>query len=328
MIGASARRRILPAVAALVILLRALASLAQEGDERVVPNWVPSIGLGFGLQSREINGTIDAILFEGTTGPPPSTSELPCQTIPPTLPPPFPPVPGFCNASGDDNTASDGGALDVSAQILGPPWKSAPWNLRPRPFVHAGWADEFDSRTIVETGEIPSAFDNNPGQPDLHVRLRANPNTIWYAGGGVALQMPIHFTPVFVKIGGHYLEERMDAVGSIDRGLAVAANQTEVFTTQNARGMTIRGAGPSFGVEAEIWRFGPVALQFVADLLVTFPLSGSKTSFDLDEPVFGGDPPSCRTNPAPCNPPAHFDFDADNPSYFGIASLRFGWVGY
>ena len=51
--AAALRERILLAVAALGILLRGAASIAQEADERVVPNWVPSIGAGFGLHHCE-----------------------------------------------------------------------------------------------------------------------------------------------------------------------------------------------------------------------------------------------------------------------------------
>ena len=335
MIGASARRRVLPAVAALGILLRCAAAIAQEAEERVVPNWVPSVGFGFGIQSREINGNIDAILFTNQTGQPPSVT-IPCQTQNPPHNPNLPPFVGFCDLGGAENRASDGAAFDLSGQILGPPWKSAPWKLRPRPFVHGGFAFEYDSRTIVEVGISPSSFENAALEPLAHTRLRANPNWIGYAGGGVALQLPIEFTPVFLKLGAVYTEEQLDAVGTVDRGIAGTQCPNPLIpcidTLSNDRtdALKIHGIGPSIGIEAEVWRFGPIALQAVADLLVSFPLSGDKTSFDLDQPSQPGDPPSCVTNPtaAPCVSPAHFDFKADNPSFFGVASLRFGWVGY
>ncbi|HVN39788.1 MAG TPA: hypothetical protein VMW19_16620 [Myxococcota bacterium] len=329
MIGASTRRRVLPAVAALGILLRCAASIAQETEERVVPNWVPSVGFGFGIQSREINGNIDAILFTNQTGQPPSVT-IPCQTQTLSMPPPLPPFVGFCNLGGAANRASDGAAFDLSGQILGPPWKSAPWKLRPRPFVHGGFAFEYDSRTIVEVGINPSSFQNAALEPLAHTRLRANPNWIGFAGGGVALQLPIEFTPVFLKLGAVFTEEQLDAVGTIDRGGNDVNNKLFTVSNDRTEALKIPGVGPSVGVEAEVWRFGPIALQFVADLLVSFPLSDDKTSFDLDQPVFPGDPPSCVTNPTavPCVNPGHFDFKADNPSFFGVASLRFGWVGY
>jgi hypothetical protein len=329
MIGASARRRVLPAVAALGILLRCSVSIAQEAEERVVPNWVPSVGLGFGIQSREINGNIDAILFTNQTGQPPSVS-VPCQTQALGIPPPFPQFVGFCDMGDSSNRTSDGGALALSGQLLGPPWKSAPWKLRPRPFVHGGLAFEFDSRTIVEVGINPSSFQNAGVDPLAHTRLRANPNWIAYGGGGVALQLPIEFTPVFLKLGAVFTEEQLDSVGTIDRGTNGANNKIFSLSNERTEALKIPGIGPSVGVEAEVWRFGPIALQFVADLLVSFPLSDDKTSFDLDEPFLPGDPPSCVTNPSavPCVNPAHFQFKADNPSFFGFASLRFGWVGY
>jgi hypothetical protein len=315
--GSSPRlRRFAASASALALALLATASRAEE-QEQDLPSWIPSVGLGFGIQSREIDGNIDAFLLGGTV----AAATVPCQGLPP-FNPALPPITGICDLSASDNRASDGAAFDISGQVLGPSLSSI-W-LKPRPFVHGGFAFEYDSRTIAEGGENPGSFDVNLQEPDLRTRLRANPDFLWYVGGGVALQLPIEFTPVFLKIGAHYLEERMDAVGSIDQGVG----ENDVLHVETTKSLKIGGAGPSVGVEAEVWRFGPVGVQAAADLLVTFPLSGSEAQMDLDQPDHAPFP-SCADDPdVTCVEPAHFDFDADNVSYLGVASIRFAWLGY
>jgi hypothetical protein len=315
--GSSPRRgRVAACAAALAFALLASASRAQEDEEQELPSWIPSVGLGFGIQSREIDGNIDAVLLTGAI----SSVNLTCQGLPP-FNPALPPITGVCDASASDSRASDGAAFDISGQVLGPALASIP--LKPRPFVHGGFAFEYDSRTITEQGLNPGSFDVNGTEPDIHTRLRANPDSLWYAGGGVALQMPIEFTPVFLKIGAHYMEERIDATGSIDQGIGEV-----VLHTEATEELKIGGAGPSFGIEAEVWRFGPVGVQFAADVLVTFPLTGSDAQFDLDQP--DSSPfPSCANDPnVTCIEPANFDFNADNVHVLGLASFRFAWLGY
>jgi hypothetical protein len=130
---------------------------------------------------------------------------------------------------------------------------------------------------------------------------------------------------VFLKVGAHYLEESIVAIGTISRG---DGTDTGSLQSEAQDGLKVGGAGPSFGVEAEVWRFGPVGVQFAADILVTFPLSGTDTQFELEEP--GDEPPQCSVQPdaIPCVEPATFDFDADNIHYLGLASFRFAWLGY
>ena len=320
------RGRALGSAAALAAVLLVSPAMAQD-EERELPSWIPSVGLGFGIQSREIDGNIDAILIGGTTTP----TTIVCQGSPP-LNPNLPPISGICDLSASDSRASDGAVFDISGQLLGPDVSTIPGlsviPLKPRPYVHGGFAFEYDSRTIAEAGDNPGSFDVNGQDPDLRTRLRANPESLWYVGGGIALQMPIDFTPVFLKVGGHYLEERIDAVGSIDQGITDVNNNVQTITSESTKSLTIGGAGPSFGVEAEVWRFGPVGLQFAADVFVTFPLSGAETQFDLDQPDTAP-LPSCADDPdVTCVEPATFDFDADNVHYLGIASLRFAWLGY
>ena len=301
------------ACCAVALAVVALAPPARADEEKQLPSWIPSLGIGVGIQSRDIDGDIDAFLATSAVG---GSVRLDCLTSGPFT--------AFCDVSASDTRASDGAALDMSGQILGPALDSVP--LKPRPFVHGGFAFEYDSRTIAEAGYNPGSFGPELTiEPRIHTRLRANPDSIWYAGGGIALQMPIEFTPVFVKIGGHYMEERMDMVGGIDRGVGAFG---DFISAESTEGLTIGGAGPSFGVEAEVWRFGPVGLQFAADVLMTFPLSGTDAQFELEEP--GDAPPSCVDSPGaiPCVEPATFDFSADNIHYLGVATFRFAWLGY
>lgn len=309
------RLRRMRTFARLLALLALLPVTSAADEERDLPPWVPSLGIGVGIQARTIDGDISALLFDGTAVP---TRRAPCNTLI------FFIGPGFCDLSDSDTRSVDGAALQGGGQLLGP---SLDVFLRPRPFVHGGFDWAFDSRTVAQGGMNPSSFQENGAEADIRTRLRGNPEYLWYVGGGVALQLPVDFTTAFVKLGAHYMQERSEVVGTIDRSLGSSAVQTVESTDE----LTIPGIGPSFGLEAEIYRFGPVALNFVADMLVTFPLSGTDTQFQLDEPNFGGDPPPCTTEPpgtARCVSPATFSYDADEPHWLGSVSLRFGWVGY
>jgi hypothetical protein len=297
------------------VLVPALSAVAQELQ---VPDWVPSLGLGGGIQSRPTDGEIDALIFNNQ---PSTTRIVPC--IPLGSGSPFD---GFCDLSADDTRSLDGATLVGSAQLLGPPLRNV--FLRPRPFVHGGFSWAFDSRTIAEAGFNPSTFEvENLNEPDIRTRLRGNPEYLWYVGGGVALQLPIELRPVFVKIGAHYMEEMTEVVGTIDRAEELLTSlQTTEFTTD----LTIRGVGPFFGLEAELARIGPVALNAVGDVFMTFPLSGTDAEFDLDGPVFPGDVSACRDSPpgtVRCQSPAHFSYGADDIHWLGVAALRLTWVG-
>ncbi len=299
----------------LALFLSWLPVFAATAGENDLPYWVPSLGIGAGIQSREIDASIDAILFDGTLA---ATRIVPCGSSA------NPPLPGgYCDLSSAENRALDGGALDVSAQLLGPPLESV--FLRPRPFLFGRFDLAFDSRTVAEKGSNPSSFEDNLQEADIRTRLRGNPEYFWYVGGGVALQMPIEWTPVFVKIGAHYMQDRVDVTGQIDRSQGAGTLTTTEFTDE----LTTPGVGPSLGLEAQIARFGPVSLDFVADVLFSFPLSGTHSQFGVEQPTFGGDPPRCSVNPvAGCLEPADFNYDADSVHYFGVAALRFSWIGF
>jgi hypothetical protein len=102
------------------------------------------------------------------------------------------------------------------------------------------------------------------------------------------------------------------------------------MTTEFSDDLTINGVGPSFGIEAEVARFGPIAMNVNGDVLLSFPLSGESTEFDLDAPSFEVNPPNCAESPpgtVPCKSPAHFSYDADSVHWFGAVQVRFSWVG-
>jgi hypothetical protein len=302
----------------LALLLVALPVSSASAGENELPDWIPSAGIGAAIQSREVDGSIDAILWDSNS-PTFPTRIAPCGV--------FAGLPqGFCNLSSRDTRAEDGAALDLSAQLLGPPLRSV--FLKPRPFIYGRYELPFDSRTITEAGSNPNDFDTNLQETDIRTRLRGNPEGIWYVGGGVALQLPVEIMPVFLKIGVHYMEDRVDAIGTIDRKVGDEPKQT----AEAKKKMTMPGVGPSLGVEAEIARFGPLALNFVADVLFSFPLSGTEAEFSVDEPTSPSDTvPQCSatggTFPS-CAEPAHFKYDADNVHYLGAVALRFSWIGF
>lgn len=299
----------------LALLVSWLPGLSATAEETGLPNWIPSLGIGVGVQSREINGSQVGVLFDGT---PSAGRTVPCG-LPNGLP--F----GVCDYTDHSNRALDGAVLDLSGQLFGPALESV--FLKPRPFVFGRWDLSFDSRTITEAGANPEDFQTNLQDPDIFVRMRGNPETFWYAGGGVALQIPNDWTFLFLKLGAHYMEDRVEAIATVSR----TVGSDPVQTNEQQDGLITVGIGPSVGLEAEVARFGPVALDFVADALFSFPISGATAELSIEEPTFPGDTvPQCSASPGTpgCIEPVKFKYDADNVHYFGVVALRFSWIGF
>lgn len=290
-------RGLLVATAFLTAVLGVRGAAAQEES---LPDWIPSVGFGPGIYSRASEGTVDGLMKTDAVGPVGPT--IPCDPQ------------GFCLFYDQDERDIDGPAAGVSAQVMGP--SLASWPLRPRPFVQGAWVRTFYSRVLAERGFQPDDFDANLIEPDVQLELNADPQYLWYVGGGAALQLPFE-RPTFIKLGAHYMEERLDMLGRIQR---FVGNTTPLPEGRKKQELDVRSAGPDLGVEVEVFRFGPIASTISADVLLSFPLTSLNESFDVVEPL----------TPAEAGlevDPAVFSYDADNVHILGALYIRFAWVG-
>jgi hypothetical protein len=284
-------------------LLDARAAFAQE---ETLPAWIPSVGIGPGIHSRAAEGTVDGLMKTSAVGP---NTQIPCD------------LQGFCLFYDQDERNIDGTAVGVSAQLLGP---SAPtWPLRPRPFVQAALIRPFASRVLAESGYQPSDFDANGQEPDLQLELNADPQLLWYTGGGAALQLPFE-RPVFIKLGAHYMEERLDMLGRIQRNVD---NTTPLPEGRKKEELTVRSIGPDIGLEVEVFRFGPFAAQLSADVLLSFPLNSLADTFQADQPLTPAEIQQIELGLLQPPEPADFTYDAENVHIFGTVWIRFAWLG-
>jgi hypothetical protein len=311
------------------------AGAAQASDvlkDGEFPNWIPSLGAGFGLQSRDVHARIDNPdnpfaqfaslnpIFGGAflkTDIVNSEPRFRCR--------PSGQFAGFCFFLADATEALDGGTLPLGGQLIGP---AEPFLGLVRPFIHGAYAIDFDSRVIASSGFKPGGFPTTGPLPKMRVQVEARPQSTWWAGGGIAVQVPIDI-PVFLKFGYNYSKHEMDLEGDIWRGIVI--NNEDAIRRTNAKDdLSITSWGPSFGVEAEVWRIGQIAMNLSADLLVFFPRDGTDTRFSLEQPRTSGDPPQCSSSPNPpsnCLQPAFFSVDADETQYHGSLSLRLVWLG-
>jgi hypothetical protein len=307
----------------------------REGE---LPNWIPSLGIGIGIQSRDVRGTIDnptnpfaqfAVanpLFGGAFLKGDTVRDEPqfrCRSTGQFA--------GFCFYYDDQSEAVDGTTLPLGMQLFGPP---EPFFGRLRPFAQGAFAFDFNNRVVASSGFKPAGFAAaaQGGFPTLRVELEVDPDYTWWAGGGLAIQMPVDL-PVFLKLGFNYSEQRMDLEGSIWRGYSVNTPNEFAERTSSSDELTIKSWGPSFGLEAEVWRIGSLAMNISADLLIFYPRSGTDARFSLEQPredpPRGADPPYCGTPNAPtnCLQPARLSIDADETQYHGSIMLRFTWLG-
>jgi len=278
-------------------------------DEEPLPDWIPSIGVGPGIHSRQAEGTVEGLMKTETS--PNSNPSFVCFEG------------GFCEFFDNDERDIDGSAVGVSAQLLGP--SVASWPLRPRPFIQAAWVRPFSSRVLAEDGFQPQDFTSNFGEPDVQLELNADPQMMWYVGGGGALQLPFE-RPIFIKLGMHYAEERLDILGRVQRGTDVS-NSHPPATIMLPEGrhkdkLTVRSLGPDIGLEVEVYRFGPIAAQLSADVLLNFPINSVKNTFDVDEPLT-----QAEIDQGLHVDPAVFTYDAENVQYYGTIYIRFAWLG-
>jgi hypothetical protein len=331
--GPERRSRRTAAPCAALLAISALLGPAAMGEtlkEDELPNWIPSLGVGFGIHTRDVSARIDnpSNPFAQFAGINPAFGGAFLPTGVPINEAPFFCRPagqftGFCFFFDDDTTAVDGGSVPLGGQLIGP---AEPFLGVVRPFVHGAFAIDFDSRVIAASGLKPAGFPTAGRKPRLRIQLEARPEHTWWVGGGLAVQIPID-RPLFLKLGYAYSQHQMELEGSIWRNIVIN-NQDTIERLNNYDELKIKGAGPTFGLEAEVWRIGSLAMNLSADLLVFFPSSGTDARFEVNTPLSAGEVYCSAPNPpSNCVQPAFLTVDADETQYHGSLTLRLTWLG-
>lgn len=342
-----------------MLLVPCAAGAGEEAEApRTLPGWIPSIGPGFGIYSRDVKasaqgliqkdrigvengqivivpkvengfrtGQLTSAVYTCTRG----SSAFPYLEVPPLQA-------GVCGPFQDSNTSAlDGPGISANGQLLTPAWSTA-W-LAPRGFVQGGFAWPLQSRTLAASG-----FKDPPvrtgGEPGLRIQTKGDPNYFWWAGGGVAFQLPIESYTVRAKLGLAYMEESVDAVSRIDQFVGVDTEGEPVKKiVKGTQNLTIRSIAPSIGLEADLARFGPLVIGLAADTMFSIALSGTNASTapeDCADQSLQFESFACLSSPgtqsqpgAPFVPSGNgaFGFKADTLHIFGSVSIRFSWVG-
>lgn len=295
------------ALAGCVLLLWMPPALGQEDYPDGLPDWIPSAGGGIGFFSRDVDGLSDGIIESGNL-----VAEN-CDDK------------GFCTFFDSDTRAVDGASIPVSGQLLGPAWESA-WG-KPRLLVHGGYGFPLKDRVVSETGFAPSDFDSNGQNADARVRLTGEPEHFWWAGAGVALQLPVDRYPVWVKLSVSYMEEETNVVGRVDQKIGTDPDNNNAPVSDFRKEedtLKIRHIAPAFGLEALFARIGPVALGLSGDFMLGIPIGSTDTKLVVLAPGLGVDkPPGESTGGA-----VTFRYDGDSPWFWGGLTVRLVWVGF
>ena len=288
---------------------------AQDGapppEEDALSGWIPSVSFGAGASSRRSSGAIRGIVEAATTGNQTGTRRFLCglaNGLPRTS----------CLFATDTNTAHDYLTLDLGLQLMAP---ALDLPLRPRGFLHAGGALPLSDRIIASDGMKVSDFDFNGLEPDVRLELEAQSGLSWFAGVGVAAELPIDLEltsqRVWLKLSFNYFEEQFRLRGEIVQGVPFPV-QDKANSNQT---LTVRSIGPGLGVEALLWNAGPVTFGIGADFMVSFPLAADGTNFVVEAP---GSPAGVDGGPVDFD----FDFNADDFRYTGLVNLRMSWTGF
>lgn len=291
------------ALLACLLVLMAGPAWSQEEYPEGVPDWLLTVGSGAGFFSRDVDGLIDGVVRTSTT------QAASCDNQ------------GFCVFYDKETRSVDGLGIPIVAQLMGPAWESA-W-LQPRLFAQGGYTWPLKDRVVAEIGSTPSDFDTNGQEPDVRLRLSGEPEYFWWAGAGVALQLPVHRYPVWVKLAVNYLEEETNVVGRADEQTGIDPITDDPVNEANIDEKTLkmRMIAPSLGLEALFARMGPVALGIAGDFMVGFNISSSDTKFVVQAPGLTSIGPDSGG-------PVTFRYDADSPWFWGGLTLRFTWVGF
>jgi hypothetical protein len=280
---------------------------AEEIYSDDLPDWIPSISIGAGIYSREVDGVAEGeILSNGST----QSTQIPCRSTDTSL--------VLCTIFTKGSEEVNGFSLQVQGGLLGPAWEDGPW--RPRPFVQGGYGFPFKKRRITTEGQKTDDFDSNGLEADIRVELLGDPQHFWWIGAGVAFQLPVETYPTWIKLGVNYIEDKVDAVGRVYQTIDFDADNKLIShpPSRVSKGLRLSNIGPSFGVEALVARFGPVAIGFSADFFFGFPVGSTKKRFAVEAPGFKA---------PPTGGPIIYKYDADSPWFFGNAGLRFVWIG-
>jgi hypothetical protein len=352
----------------LVAVLLVVPSGAGAQEEELPeggPDWVPSIGVGFGIYSRDVTGRIEGVRtgtyfprFQGqnlapvtvtkgfvtlTQAEPQSSSSLgnarKCTTNVNTYRAPQPNgLVGICGPFEDvGNESLDGGAPSFHAQLLGPSWRSAP--LSPRPFLQGMFALPISSRTIAHDGFKVSDFDTISSEPQVRIEMSAQPKSFWQAGGGVALKLPWERYDVRAKLGLGFSQEQID----VTTKSWVAVRKSTPSICPDDPPIPPGGVNPPIVAPLteqkntmNIQSITP-SIGLEADVARFGPVmvSVSADTFfsvalsgtDQTFESFDSARKGCNFDGSGTGQVAH-SFKADDLQIFGTIGVRFGWVGY
>jgi hypothetical protein len=253
----SSRTLLLPVLLTLALapsLARAEAGDEEESEESGIDwtDWIPSIGPGFGVYSRDFearagSATPDIIQCTGEQNPDnevipgnptcrffglrtqllapspfsfgitqPVTYQCTATAAGPFRVPPL--GPGWCGPyDGQSDEALDGASVAFHTQLLGPAFRFLP--AEPRLLFQGGFALPQDSRVLAADGLKARDYPTAGQDPRLRIELNVKPQQSWWIGGGVAFRLPIDRYTVRAKLSVHYTQEDFDTVGSISQAL-------------------------------------------------------------------------------------------------------------
>ena len=324
-----------------LLLLGALLSLpggapraAEEEDRGGVDwwgDWIPSVGLGGGLMSRETEGSIgggvsdfqvgifgDVTVVEHGVRTDGTDSQLTTCIVGQERD-----NGALCEFYDESSTSVDGFVLTPSVQVLGPALNPLP--MRPRLLFQGGYGFPYVSRTVSAAGFKPVTFDDLGAEPKVRLQLKGDQQYFWWVGGGVALQLPFDRYRTWLKLSASYSEEEIEAVARMDSFFAALGNSP--LGSRNVRQtLLIRSISPGIGLEAEVGSIGPVSFSISADTLISIALENDGSDFTDDagnallvSPTLGPNVPGG---------PIEASYQPDDLSVFGILSVRFNWIGF
>jgi len=227
-----------------------IAATAIADSDAGRPLWIPSLALGAGAQSQSADGFATTSL----RGP----------------------------TSGGESFLTE--SFDVRLELQTPTLDFLPGT--PRLFVHGGWQYGWlafdDTRTVTKEGDvgeiIPPLGSNLPelvlGQG---TSLKARVDNGWFAGIGLAFEVPWRQYPFRIKPSIDYYGERVEVGGVVQNAFLITPGvffppqdfEPAVFGVDRAVASaegTLHGLGPRVQIEADVGAIGPLVLSVFVDV--------------------------------------------------------------
>lgn len=256
--------------------------------------WGPSLGIGFGVSSRAVDGMTSVqdlnIVGGGTASD--RYTEYDERSI-----------------------AIDGVVIPISARLMAPTFTGLP--AKPRLFLDVGYVANLHKEKLAgAVGQEVVDF-TTPGAKPFRAEEVVEQGQTWYAGIGANFLLPIELYVTRLGVSLRYYEDTVN----IDRRLIISTDTTQPpgYVYSDQVDLKVREIAPGITLDVDLDQRGPVLIGFYLDTHVAIALDNEQKSLTMPGPFPVGSLGAGT---------ASYSYEGSDIRYTGTAGLRLTWVGW